>query len=304
MSTKKVIFSVIGVAILAGIIYLVVKFQQSDKGVADYIVPQLQLAQMQLTNLTAEQADMNMNMVIDNPAPVGLNIDSLHYKVYIEGNEVVKTTYPDSIQVDANDTTTVSLPITIYYDKLVSVLDKLEKQGKDSVIYKIDATIFSDMDIIPKDTFNLEAEKLLPLVRSPEINITDLNVEDLSFSGATMKVEALVKNKNVFSFGFENMSYRLQIEDNEWMEGDKPGTVNIPAKDSATITIPVELNFKELGQGLYDLIRKGDELTYDFRLSTSMVSDEHILEESDITLNATGKLKTLVDVAKEQVKEN
>jgi LEA14-like dessication related protein len=100
------------------------------------------------------------------------------------------------------------------------------------------------------------------------------------------------------------MSYQLQIEDNEGMEGNKPGTINIPAKDSATITIPVELNFKELGQGLYDLIRKGDELRYDFNLSTTMVSDEHLLEESDITLNATGQLKTVIDAAKEQDKEN
>lgn len=88
------------------------------------------------------------------------------------------------------------------------------------------------------------------------------------------------------------------------MEGHKPGTMNIPSKDSAAITIPVELNFKELGQGLYDLIRKGDELRYDFKLSTTMVSDEHILEESDITLNASGQLKTLLDAAKEQAKEN
>lgn len=304
MSTKKVIFSIIGVAILAGLIYLVVKYQQSDKEMADYVVPQLQLAQMQLINLTDERADMKMNMVIDNPAPVGLNIDSLHYTVYIEGNEVVKTTYPDSLQIDANDTATISLPLTIYYDKLQSVLDALEQQGKDSVVYKINATIFSDIDIIPKDRFDLEVERRLPLIRMLEIDVTDLKVEDLNFSGATMKVEALVKNKNVYSVGFEDMYYRLQIEDNELLEGAKPGTVNIPAKDAATITIPVELNFKELGKGLYDLIRKGDELRYDFRLSTEMVSDEHILEESEITLNATGQIKTLVDVAKEQAKED
>lgn len=209
MSTKKVIFSVIAVALLTGLIYLVVKFQQSDRKLADYVVPQLQLAQMQLTQLSAKQVDMNMNVVIDNPAPVGIHIDSLHYKVFIEGNEVVKSTYPDSLEVEANDTTTVSLPITIYYDKLQAVLEELEQQGKDSVIDKINATIFSEMDIIPKDTFNLEVEKMLPLVRIPEINVTDLHVEDLSFSGATLKVEAMVKNENVFSFGFQDMSYQL-----------------------------------------------------------------------------------------------
>ena len=304
MSTKKIIFSIIGVVLLSGLIYLIVRFQQSDKELADYVMPQLQLVQMQITSLTAERADMQMDVVIDNPAPMGLHIDSLYYIVSIEDNEVVESTYPDAVQIEANDTTTISLPLTIYYDTLQSVLDELEQQGKDSVIYKINATIFSDMDIIPKDKFDVEVEKLLPLIRIPEIDVTDLSVEDIGFSGATIVVEALVDNKNVFPFSFEDMHYSLQIEDNEAIEGTKTETVNIPAKDTAQVTIPVEIDFKEMGKGLIDLIRKGDDLTYDFILKTALVSDEHILQESEITLHATGSLEELKDVVKEQKEEN
>lgn len=304
MSTKKIILSVIGVVLLSGLIYLIVRFQQSDKELTDYVIPQVQLVQMQITRLTTERADMQMNMVIDNPAPVGLHIDSLYYIVSIEDNEVVESTYPDAVQIEANDTTTISLPLTIYYDTLQSVLHALEQQGKDSVIYKMNATIFSDMDIIPKNKFEVEVEKLLPLIRPPEIDVTDLSVEDLDFSGATIVVEALVNNKNVFPFGFEDMYYSLQIEDNEAIEGNKPGVVNIPAKDTTQVTIPVEIDFKEMGKGLIDLIRKGDDLSYDFGLKTALVSDEHILQESEITLHATGSLKDLQTVVKEQKEEN
>lgn len=109
--------------------------QRSDKDIKDKVIPQLQLAQMQVTNLTADQADVRVNMIIDNPAPVGLDIDSLYYTVFIEGNEVVKTTYPDPLHIEGSGNTTVSLPLTIYYDKLQSVLDKLEEEGRDSVVY-------------------------------------------------------------------------------------------------------------------------------------------------------------------------
>ena len=304
MSTKKIILSIIGVVLLFGLIYLIVRFQQSDKELADYVMPQIQLAQMQITSLTAERADMQMNVVIDNPAPMGLHIDSLYYIVSIEDNEVVASTYPDAVQLEANDTTTISLPLTIYYDTLQSVLEALEQQGKDSVVYKINATIFSDMDIIPKDSFDIEVEKLLPLIRIPEINVTDLSVEDIGFSGATIVVEALVDNKNVYAFRFEDIHYSLQIENNEAIEGNKPEAINIPAKDSAQVTIPVEIDFGEMGKGLIDLIRKGDDLTYDFILKTALISDEHILQESEITLHATGSLEELKDVVKEQKEEN
>lgn len=293
-----------GAVIVVGIFYLILTFQQSDKEMEEYVVPQLEYAQMQLTRLTAEKADMNMNMIIDNPAPIALNIDSLYYTISIEGNEVVATTYPDSLQIDANDTTMVSLPLTIYYDKLKSVLDRLEQEGRDSATYKVNATIYAENDIIPKDKFNLEVEKVLPVIRTMEVDVTNLSIEDLDFSGATIVVEALVENKNPFPSGFKDMHYSLQIEDNEAVEGSKPGTVKIPAKDTATVSIPVEIDFKEMGKSLIDLIKKGDELSYDFSLRTALVSDEHILEESEVLLKAAGKLRNLKDAAEGQAGDN
>lgn len=294
----------IGITMLAGLIFLVVIFQRSDKEMADHLMPQLLLAQIHIVNFSAERADMKMDITIDNPAPIGLNIDSLYYIISIEGNELIETTYPDSLQIDANDSTTFSLPLTVYYDKLKSVLDKLEQEGRDSVVYKINATIYADTKIIPKDEFNLEVEKLLPLIRTPGIDVMDLSVEDLKFSGATVVIEALIENKSLFSYSFEDIHYNMQIEDNEMLEGNKPGIINIPAKDTAIITIPVAIDFKETGRSLVDLIRKGNDLSYDFRLTTEIVSDEHVLEESEIILHVTGKLKNLADVVKEQAKEN
>src|SRR3712207_4425805 len=101
MSRKKSIFLVIGLIIVLAIVYAVAKFKRSDKKVADYIVPKLTLTQMQLTNLTAKRADVKMKMIIDNPAPVGFSIDSLFYVVSIADQEVARTTYPDTLRLEA-----------------------------------------------------------------------------------------------------------------------------------------------------------------------------------------------------------
>lgn len=299
MNGKKTIFLIIGLAVLVGIIYAVVKFQRSDKKVADYVVPKLKMGQMQLTNLTAERADIKMKMIIDNPAPIGLSIDSLYYVVYIAGQEVARTTYPDTLRLKAKDSTQLTLPLTLYYQKLKKVTDSLALQGKDSVNYRVNATIFSASKLIPKDKFDLKVEKKLPLVTVPEIKITDLKVTNLKFKGATMQVAAAVKNRNVFSISFKDMSYTVQIEDNEAVEGSKPGTVKIPAKGTANFTIPVQLSFKEMGKTLIDLIKEGKDVNYDLKLRTELISDSDILKDSKINLSSSGKLKTLVDAAKE-----
>jgi len=303
MSTRKIVVAVIILAVLAAGVYFAVKVKRSGKEVADYVVPEIQVAQMQVTNLTSEKADMKMNMLIDNPAPVGIAIDSLHYVIYIEDNEVARTTYPDALNIEANDSSEVSLPLTLYYDKLESVIQKLEQQGKDSVTYKVDATIFSDMALIPKDKLHMSVDKRMPLIRIPEVEIKDLHVNDLGFSGATLNVEALVRNKNVFPISFKDLDYAVAIEDNDPVEGHKPGTVHIPAKGAATVSIPAEITLKEAGKSLIDLIRKGDDVRYTFNMNTEMVSDSEIMENSEIKLNASGKLKAVVDAVKEQKQE-
>jgi len=132
MNTKKILIPLIILAVLAAVVYGVVNFKKSDKKIADYVVPELKLAQIQVTNLTAEKADMKMNMLLDNPGPIGFSLDSLFYTVSIEGNEVARTTYPDSLRLEARDSTTVELPLTIYHDKLADLLKRLEQEGRDS----------------------------------------------------------------------------------------------------------------------------------------------------------------------------
>lgn len=247
-------------AIIIGVGYAVFKLKRSDKEIADYVVPKIAFRQMQLTNLTPERADVKMRMIIDNPAPIGFKIDSLFYVVFIADQEVARTTYPDTLRLKAKDSTELTLPLTLYYDKLKDVTDRLANQGQDSVLYRINATIFSTTKLIPKDKFNLKVEKKLPLITVPDVKITNIKVNDLKLKGATMQVEAAVRNRNVFPISFKDLAYSVQIEDNEAVEGNKPGIVKIPANGSASFTIPVQLTFKEMGKTVLDVIRKGKDL--------------------------------------------
>ncbi|MDQ4140379.1 MAG: LEA type 2 family protein [Bacteroidota bacterium] len=301
---KNWIIGLIVAAILGGVAIAVLRFKRSDKKVADYIVPKLTMTSMQLTNLTAERADVKMGMIIDNPAPIGFTIDSLYYRVSIADQEVARTTYPDTLRLEAKDSTKVTLPLTLYYDKLKEVTDRLAQQGQDSVNYRVNATIFSKTKLIPKDKFNLTVEKRLPLVTIPEVKVTDIKINDLKFKGATMQVEAAVRNRNVFSLGLKDMAYTMKIEDNEPIEGNKPGTINIPAKGTANFTIPVEITFKEMGKTLIDFVKEGKDLSYNLKLYTEVVTKSNILRDSKINLTSSGKLKTVLDAVKENVKEN
>ena len=89
MSTKQIILSAIAILVVAGIVFLIVRYQQPDNSLAKDILPELKVVNIQVLNLTGEQAEMAMNMVIDNPAPFGVKLDSLYYTLFIEDNEVI-----------------------------------------------------------------------------------------------------------------------------------------------------------------------------------------------------------------------
>ncbi|PSR53083.1 hypothetical protein AHMF7605_05860 [Adhaeribacter arboris] len=307
MNTQKKsrnwIIGLIILAVLLAIGYAVIKFQRSDKKVADYIIPKLTLTSMQLTNLTAEKADVKMGMIIDNPAPIGFTMDSLYYEVFIADQQVARTTYPDTLRLEAKDSTKITLPLTLYYDKLKEVTDRLAQQKQDSVNYRVNATIFSKTKLIPKDKFNLKVEKRLPLVTIPEVKITDIKINDLKLKGATMQVAATVRNRNVFALGLKDIAYSVKLEDNEAVEGTKPGTIQIPAKGTTNFTIPVQLTFKEMGKTLLDIIKEGKDVSYDVKMKTELVTKSNILQDSKINLNSTGKLKTVLDAVKEKTQE-
>src|SRR5690606_21349863 len=132
------------------------------------------IAHVHITNLAADKVDMQLGLLINNPSPVSLRADSLFYRVYIAGNEIMKTTYPDPVELEAGDSATVSLPLTVYHDRLMELLDRLEREGRDSAEYKIAITVFSDNKLIPDQGLNVDLKKDIPVLKLPEVELTDL----------------------------------------------------------------------------------------------------------------------------------
>lgn len=295
MKTFLIVFAVL---ILAAVSYYLFIIKGREEEFAENFIPKIEKMNMSLLNLTSEKADMKVNMVINNPAPVGIHIDSLYYTVSIDGTEVIKTTYPDPVDIESGSQSEIDLPISLKFDNLKEIQDRKESEGSDSGNYHLAATIFLNNKLIPKKKFDLEFDKVLPMIWFPEINIEGVDVNKLKLSGGTLDTQIKITNKNVFDLSFKNLSYQIKVEDNEWMKGEKSDPVIIPAKDSVTASIPVELDLGQTGESLIDLLLKGDDLRYEFRMSSELVSTNDIIENSNIQMNSSGTLGSLKKAVK------
>lgn len=289
MSAKKLIFSVAAIIVIAAVVYLIIYIQRSDKD----LLPRLTIAHVNITNLAAEKVDMQLGLLIDNPSPVSLRADSLFYRVYIAGNEIMKTTYPDPVELEAGDSATVSLPLTIYHDRLLELLNRLEQEGRDSAEYKIVVTVFSDSKLIPDQGLDVDLKKDLPVIKLPEVKLTDLKIDKAGIPESTIAVALRVYNGNRFPLGFRKMNYRLQIDDNEALEGSKQEDVHIPAGDTVSVAVPVSIDLGGMGESFIDLIREGQDLSYRFTMNSEVISNLKPLNNSKLQLEMTGNLQDI-----------
>src|SRR5688572_7483527 len=91
----------------AGILLLIDyrKFAKSDDPYKTFILPRLEVGVFELTSLDLDKTEMVGHMLIHSPLPFNLRADSLQYKIYISGEEVIKSTYRESMNIRKWDST-------------------------------------------------------------------------------------------------------------------------------------------------------------------------------------------------------
>lgn len=261
-----------------------------------FLLPRLELSLVEVTSLTAEKTEMTAKMLIKNQMPFSFTADSLQYKIFIDNVEVVKTRYEKSITLKSNDSSWISIPLTVFNDDLVSVLKTNEEKKIDSVEYRLQASFFTD--IIFRKKFDIEIKRFLPLVYIPEVKAEHIAIDSLNFSRAAIQLLVSIKNQNVFPLQAKNIDYEFSIEDNEWIKGKIPGLTDIKAQTVTELQIPVRISFKEVTKTLFDFLKHGSNVHYKLRLILIVESENKMMQNSKVILESSGSVKSLMKVVK------
>ncbi len=114
----------------------------------------------------------DVQILIENTSPVGLDADSLQYEVYIEGTEVTRGSYNRPIHLKASDTTLLTLPITLDNQRLLRTLRSLEGQ-RDSADYTLKANVFTDLPLLKGKPLQIKFTRRMPLYIIPELKMLE-----------------------------------------------------------------------------------------------------------------------------------
>ncbi len=301
---KKIILSILAILLLALIAFIAVDLYHYSKDKSPYrtlFVPRLEAGVFEITDIELDRTKLRSKMLIKSPLPFNLAADSLQYKIYISGVEVIKSSYAKSLNIRKWDSTWLDLPVTVYNEKLFAALDNADKQGKDSVVYRIQTTFYTHLPF--KKNFDIDVDKLLPLIYIPTATLEKIDYDSLSLKGITLYIRMMVGNKNKFPLQFKDLKYKFALADYPWISGAKWGTIDIKAQDSTELALPVRISFTDAFKSLGPLIRKGGKTDYKFGLDLKLVSDNNAMRDSKIVLKNAGTVTEIVSVAKEAKQE-
>ena len=98
--------SIIG-AVVAEVVHTI-RYPGTDAG-ASFLAPRVRMAQLQVQRLDPEATKLLVGLVIDQPAPIRITVDSVEYALFIGEQELVRSTYAKTITLPARQTRRAAL---------------------------------------------------------------------------------------------------------------------------------------------------------------------------------------------------
>ena len=205
----------------------------------DSLKPRLEVGRMNINNISDDAIDMTLQLLIDNPLPVGFKAHQLAYTVYIANTPVVKDTYKKAIEIKSGDSTLITFPVKVMAKTMTHVLKTLERKDIDSTTYKVRSSFALDVPILGEKTFNVTIEKRLPTFYIPEIKIDDIDFGPLGLKRTDVATKVAVTNKNKFPFNIADAHYTVSIDGKEIADGHQPDPILIKAHATTPVIFPV-----------------------------------------------------------------
>ncbi len=218
------------------------------------IRPTLSFDSMELTHLDFDRADVDFNLRVDNPNPVGLNLTSFGWSLLLEGEPFLDGVNDQGLSLEPQGSSIVTLPVSIGFVEVLAVRDL---KGQDEVQYRLDGSFGFDSPVgelhVPYGH-----EGSLPVLRRPKMAYHRLNWKgvDLAKQTASLGLVLKLSHQQGSNLEFMDLSYRIALEGTEVAQGVKEKIGTVEAGQSRRIALPIEVDLVDLGTELARAIKK------------------------------------------------
>lgn len=193
---------------------------------------------------------------ITNSTSKALFLSGYEYRFIVNQRDYLQlqTQLEEGLRIEARDETLVAFPVKITYKNLFQVIPEMANELH-AVCNLVGWAMFSD-GRREKEKLALAFTGDFPIFWKPELELGRLRVNTLTVGGAELDFEVKLKNKNRYVMMVDRISYTLSFAGFEIEQGTIGGDKNIDKQGEKVFSLPLLLNFFEVGKEVYDVLDK------------------------------------------------
>lgn len=195
-------------------------------------VPAIKFDSLKVNNVNFQEIDTEFVFAINNPNPVGLDIDQFSYNLAFSDIDWLDGDNPDGLLLNASGESTISLPTHIVFTELYDMVQA--NRGADSLPFDLTGDFGVRLDsstVVTEEssaTDSSEGELLVlpydadgefPALRRPKFSFQKLRVMSASLSAVELSLVLDVENDHASNLIFQRFSYDLDLGGDSTISG-------------------------------------------------------------------------------------
>ena len=253
--------------------------------------PDLSIENVNIVSAGLKEMDLVTTVSVKNNYPIGIHVPAFDYNFFIDDHVFLKGENALNQSISALSNNQVQVPVRIHFMDLYQSLSALV--NKDKATYQLNGNIHFDVPVLGRLKIPFKKQGDLPLLKMPKISVKGLRVNSISFASANLSLDIALDNPNGFLMMLKNFSYNLSIDGLKWADGTMNKNISFEKHGQSNISIPIKLNFFEMGKTIFNIINKKQSLPYEFDTQIKFNTDLPFLKDVDIPLKKKGSLDFL-----------
>ncbi len=258
------------------------------KDIAEVKNPEIKIENVHISDFTFNEVQLLFDVSIRNPNSFSAKLSGFDYDFKINENTFLRGEQNSDLAIPGNEISNIQIPLTLQFSELYNTFNSLA--GQDSMDYQIVTGIFVELPVVGRKRFPVSKSGTLPVVQIPKIKVDKIQLNKLGFTGADLTLDIQIDNPNTFDLVVNQLNYDLTINGKGWAKGLISKTVEINRNQPALISLPIQLDFLQMGQSVYQLVTGKQDLNYELNGDLHLNTSYELLKNLNLPIEKSGKL--------------
>ena len=216
----------------------------------------LELKEKRIRDFSLEGLTLVFYINIVNSSSKTYFLSGYDYRFIVDQRDYLQlqTDLEEGLRIEAREETLVAFPIKVTYKNLFRAIPEMENELH-ATCNLVGWAKFSD-GRRERGKLALAFTGDFPIFWQPELELVQLRVNTLTVGGAELDFAVKFKNKNRFDLMVDRIGYTLSLAGYKIEQGTISGDKNIDKQGEKIFTLPLLLNFFDVGREVYDVLDK------------------------------------------------